>query len=203
MDAYANAIGSIGTRTTPSDAMTSYLLVGPKSPYAKKKTAKIDGYESRVMASDTNINWFLIRILTNTLIDASDPTSVPNVAKGVEQKFALNTLQEFAANGHEPVYPASFFLPPPTQEQINEAAPYQNAPEQAVDFFTQLGNSVATNPIPHPGTGLSGTPLPDLPAWVVPQYGAKTIYVVPSYGQKAKLDSFAPIGLTEKGFSIP
>jgi hypothetical protein len=203
MDAYANTVGSIGTRTTPSEATTSYLLVGPKSPYAKKKTAKIDGYEYRVMASDTNVNWFLIRVLTNTLIDASDPTSVPNVASGVVHKFALNSLQEFQTNGHEPVYPASFVLPPPTQEQINEAAPYQNAPTDAVDFFTQLGNAVATNPIPNRDTGLSGTPLTDLPAWVVPQYGAKTIYRVPSYGQKRTFDLFAPIGLTEKGFSIP
>jgi hypothetical protein len=84
-DAYANTIGSIGTRTTPSDALTSYLLVGPKSPYANKQTAKIHGYEYPVMASDTNVNWFLIRVLTNTQIDASDPTSVPNVVTGVVQ----------------------------------------------------------------------------------------------------------------------
>ena len=71
-DAYANTIGSIGTRTTPSDTTTSYLLVGPKSPYANKQSVKIRGYEYPVMASDTNVNWFLIRILTNTLIDASD-----------------------------------------------------------------------------------------------------------------------------------
>jgi hypothetical protein len=57
-DAYANSIGSIGTRTTPSDAATSYLLVGPKSPYAHKQTAKIHGYEYPVIASDTNVNWF-------------------------------------------------------------------------------------------------------------------------------------------------
>ncbi|HEX4165678.1 MAG TPA: DUF1254 domain-containing protein [Bryobacteraceae bacterium] len=202
-DAYANSVGSIGTRTTPSDAMTSYLLVGPKSPYAHKQTAKIRGYEYPVMASDTNVNWFLIRVVTNTLIDASDPTSVPNVADGVVHKFALNTLQEFEANGHEPVYPASFVLPPPTKEQVAEAAPYQNAPTNAVDFFTQLGNAVATSPIPNRGTGLSGTPLIDLPAWVVPQYGAQSIYLVPSYGQKGIFDSFAPLGLSEKGFSIP
>lgn len=201
-DAYANTVGSIGTRTTPSDGMTSYLLVGPKSPYANKQTAKIDGYEYRVMASDTNISWFLIRVLANTLIDASDPTSVPNVVNNVVQKFALNTLEEFKNNGHQPVYPASFVLPPPTPEQISEAAPYQNAPTDAVTFFTQLGDAVATNPIPNRRTGLSGTPLKDLPAWVVPQYGAKTIYLVPSYGQKAKFDSFAPLGLTEKGFRL-
>jgi hypothetical protein len=202
-DAYANSIGSIGTRTTPSDSMTSYLLVGPKSPYAHKQTAKIHGYDYPVMASDTNVNWFLIRVLTNTLIDASDATSVPSVYNGVVQKFALNSLQEFQTNGHQPVYPASFVLPPPTPEQVSEAAPYQNAPTDAVVFFTQLGNAVATNPIPNRRTGLSGTALNDLPAWVVPQYGAKTIYRVPSYGQKATLDSFAPLGLTEKGFRIP
>jgi hypothetical protein len=202
-DGYANAIGSIGTRTTPSDVTTSYLLVGPKSPYANKQTAKIHGYKYPVMASDTNINWFLIRVLANTLIDASAPTSVPNVVNNVEEKFALNTLQEFEANGHQPVYPANYVLPPPTPEQVSRATPYQNAPTDAVTFFTQLGNAVATNPIPNRGTGLSGTPLTDLPAWVVPQYGATTIYLVPSYGQKAKLDSFAPIGLTEKGFSVP
>src|SRR5215475_6841952 len=99
-DAYANSIGSIGTRTTPSDVMTSYLLVGPTSPYAHKQTAKIHGYDYPVMASDTNVNWFLIRVLTNTLIDASDATSVPSVYNGVVQKFALNTLQEFETNGH-------------------------------------------------------------------------------------------------------
>jgi hypothetical protein len=155
------------------------------------------------MASDTNLNWFLIRVLTNTLIDASAPTSVPNVIKGVLQKFVLNSLQEFEANGHEPVYPASFALPPPTPEQVSEAAPYQNAPTNAVDFFTQLGDAVATSPIPHGFTGLSGTPLIDLPPWVVPQYGATTIYSVPSYGQQGIFDLFAPLGLTEKGFSIP
>jgi len=202
-DAYANTIGSIGTRTTPSDIMTSYLLVGPKSPYAKKQTVRIHGYEYRVMASDTNVNWFLIRVRANTLIDASAPASVPNAVSGVVQKFALNSLRDFEANGHQPVYPSSFVLPPPSQRKIDEAAPYQNAPQAAVRFFTQLGNAVATNPIPTRGTGLSGTALIDLPPWVVPQYGATTKYLVPSYGQKAKFDSFAPIGLTKKGFRVP
>jgi hypothetical protein len=202
-DAYANTVGSIGTRTTPYDAMTSYLLVGPKSPYANKQTAKIHGHEYPVLASDTDVNWLLIRVLTNTLIDASDPTSVPSVDNGVVRKFALNTLQEFEQNGHQPVYPASFVLPPPTPEQVSEAAPYQNAPTDAVEFFTQLGSAVANNPIPNRGTGLSGTALSDLPAWVAPQYGAKTTYLVPSYGQKAIFHSFAPLGLTKQGFRIP
>jgi hypothetical protein len=38
----------------------------------------------------------------------------------------------------------------------------QNVPQAAVQFFTQLGNAVATNPIPDRGTGLSGTALTDL-----------------------------------------
>ena len=202
-DAYGNSIGSIGKRTTPSDAMVSYLLVGPKSPYANKQTAKIHGYDYPVMASDTNVNWFLIRVLTNTLIDASDSTSVTSIYNGVVKKFALNTLQEFEQNGHQPVYPASFILPPPTPEQLSKAAPCQNAPTDAVVFFDQLGTAVAANPIPSRDTALSGTALNDLPAWIVPQYGARTIYLVPSYGQKRTLDSFAPLGLTEKGFSIP
>jgi hypothetical protein len=202
-DAYANTVGSIGTRTTPSDVMTSYLLVGPKSRYAKKQTVKIRGYQYRVMASDTNIGWFLIRVRANTLIGARAPESVPNEVDGVVQKFALNSLRDFEANGHRPVYPSTFTLPPPTQQQIDEAAPYQNAPQAAARFFTQLGNAVAANPIPNRGTGLSGTALADLPPWVVPQYGATTTYLVPSYGQKAKFDSFAPIGLTKKGFRVP
>ena len=101
-DGYVNAIGSIGTRTTPSDVMTSYLLVGPKSPYAKKQTAKIHGQEYPVMASDTRVNWFLIRVRANTLIDASAPSPVTNVVHGVVQKCALNSLQDFEANAHQP-----------------------------------------------------------------------------------------------------
>ena len=153
------------------------------------------------MASDSTIGWFLIRVLTNTLIDASDPTSVPNVVKNVVHKFALNPLQNFERNDHQPVYPDSFVLPAPTKQQIDDAQPYQNAPDDAVTFFSQLGDAVVTNPIP--GYRMSGTALGDLPSWVTPQAGATGIYLVPSYGQKATLDSFAPIGLTEQGFSVP
>lgn len=211
-DAYGNDVGSFGTRTTPSDTATSYLLVGPTSPFAHMKTAKIQGYTYPVMASDTDLNWFLIRVRANTLIDSSDPTSVPNIVNNVVHGFALNTLHEFEQNGHQPVYPASFFLPPPTQEQQNEAEPYQNTPTCpvdptcAVDFFTQLGTAVASNPIPNANTGLSGTLVGDLPSWVLPQYGAtspSSVYFVPSYGQQDKFDSFAPIGLKKNGFRVP
>jgi hypothetical protein len=165
-DACANFVGSIGTRTTPSDSTTSYLLVGPKSRYASQKTAKVHGYEYPVIGCDTNVSWFLIRVLTNTLIDASNPTSVPNVAENVAHKFALNSLQEFEANGHEPVYPASFVLPPPNQQQKNDAEPYPNAPNDAITFFGQLGDAVAASPIPNRNTGLAGTPLNEPPSIV-------------------------------------
>src|SRR5262249_28450205 len=41
LDDYLNTIGSIGTRTTPSDVPASFLLVGPNSPYARFRTVTI------------------------------------------------------------------------------------------------------------------------------------------------------------------
>jgi hypothetical protein len=203
LDDYINTIGSIGTRTTPSDAPTSYLLVGPDSPYAKFRTVDIHGYQYRVMASDTNLNWMLIRVATNTLADASDPQSVPSVYANVVQKFALNTLKQFEKNGHKPVFPTDYNTPAPTPAEVLRAAPYQNTPTDAVRFFGQLGTSLKGNPLPSRFTGLSGTALKRLPAWVVPQYGAKDRYIAPSYGQQGILRTLAPIGLTQNGFRIP
>lgn len=203
LDDYINTIGSIGTRTTPSDVSTSYLLVGPDSPYARFRTVSIHGYQYRVMASDTNLNWMLIRVATNTLVDASDPLSVPSVYENVVQKFALNTLPQFVGNGHKPVYPTDYNTPSPTAAEVLQAQPYQNTPTQAVRFFGQLGTSVKGNPPPSRFTGLSGTALKRLPAWVVPQYGAKHRYLAPSYGQQGILRAFAPLGLTRNGFRIP
>ena len=203
LDDYLNTIGSIGTRTTPSDVPTSYLLVGPNSPYARFRTVAIHGYTYRVMASDTNLNWMLIRVAANTLADAADPQSVPSVNRDVVQKFALNTLGQFERNDHQPVYPTNFQTPAPTQAQVDKAAPYKNTPTQAVAFFQQLGTSVKNSPIPGRFTGLSGSPLRRLPAWVVPQYGAKVRYLVPSYGQQGIFRTFAPLGLTKNGYHIP
>ena len=121
----------------------------------------------------------------------------------LQVQFALNTLRRFERNGHQPVYPSSYTLPPPTPDQLRRAAHYQNLPPKAVEFFNQLGKAVSKNPIPDRDTALSGTALSRLPAWVVPQHGAKAIYRVPSYGQQAVFDTFAPIGLTEHGFRIP
>jgi hypothetical protein len=203
LDDYLNTIGSIGTRTTPSDVPTSYLLVGPNSPYARFQTVTIHGYTYRVMASDTNLNWMLIRVAANTLADPADPQSVPSVERDVVQKFALNTVRQFDRNHHQPVYPTDFQTPPPTPAQVEKAAPYQNTPTQAVTFFQQLGASVKKSPIPGRFTGLSGSSLSRLPAWVVPQYNAKVRYRAPSYGQQGIFRAFAPLGLTKNGYHIP
>jgi hypothetical protein len=203
LDDYLNTIGSIGTRTTPSDTSTSYLLVGPDSPYARLRTVEIHGYRYRVMASDTNLNWMLIRVAANTLADASDPQSVPNVDSNEIQKFALNTLAQFEQNGHQPVYPTDYLTPAPTTEQQARAAPYQNTPTNALTFLKQLGTSVKNSPIPSRFVALSGSSLKRLPPWVVPQYGAKARYLAPSYGQQRIFRAFAAIGLTKDGYHIP
>lgn len=203
LDDYINTVGSIGTRTTPSDVSQSYLLVGPNSRYAKKKFATIDGHVFPVMASDTNLNWMLIRILASTLADSSAPNSTQNVYNNVSKKFVLNKLSEFRANNFQPVYPDTYSYPPPTQQQIAQAAPYKDTPTEALRFFEQLGQSLVKSPIPRLETGLGGSPVRKLPAYVVPQYGAKNVYAPPSFGQKRTLQKFAKIGLTAKGFQVP
>lgn len=203
LDNYINTIGSIGTRTTPSDRDTSYLLVGPKSRYARQKVALINGRTFPVMASDTNLNWMLIRILASTLADSTAPNSTKSVYDSVSKKFAINTLAQFRANGFKPVYPADYSNPVPTEQELIAAQPYKDTPALARNFFEQLGASIVQSPIPQATTALGGTPLRLLPAYVVPQYGAKTLYLPPSFGQAATLQRFAPIGLTAAGFKIP
>lgn len=202
LDDFINSIGSMGTRTTPSARPQSYLLVGPTSPYASRRTVRIKGFTYRVMASDTNANWLLIRVRADTLVAAADPRSAASVRRNVVQKFALNTLAEFQENGNRPVFPASYTYTP-TAAQERRAAPWQNAPTDAVTFFAQMGASLRRNPLPTRSTGLSGTPRAALPAWVVPQAGRGRTYVVPSFGQRGVLASFAPLGLTASGFRVP
>ena len=43
LDGFINAVGSIGTRTTPSTHAQTYLLVGPTSRYAHQRIARIHG----------------------------------------------------------------------------------------------------------------------------------------------------------------
>lgn len=203
LDAFINTIGSIGMRTTPTLETTNYLLVGPDSPYAKKKFAVIDGRTLPVLASDTNLNWMLIRIAANTLADSVHPQSVASTFETVSKKFALTPLDAFRRNGFKPVYPTTYDDPPPTPSEIARAAPWKDTPTLATRFFEQLGAALVKSPLPDVNTALGGTAVKRLPAYVVPQYGATTVYLPPSYGQARTLRHFAPIGLSEKGFRIP
>lgn len=214
LDAYIQTLGSIGKRTTPTSQTTHYLLVGPDSPYSTKKWAVIHGFRYRVMASDTNLSWMLIRVPAKTLADSSDPRSTQQVSERVAAKFAINTLEEFEANGKQPIYPTQFPTPPPGAAQNAQAAPYQQTPACAVvgfpsdegctqGFFNQLGAALVKSPLPGSDATLSGTPLDRLPAWIVPQYGAQATYQAPSANQQDVLARFAPIGLSASGFRVP
>lgn len=202
LDSFINTIGSIGNRTTPSSTATSYLLVSPDSPYASRKQVIIGGERFPVVASDTMLNWLVVRVRADALADASDPASTTSVYNTVVKEFYLNTLAEFEANGNAPVPPDSYVFTP-TAEQIQQAQAYRNAPTQATEFFDQAGSSLAISPPPGRGVGLSGTRLSQLPAWIVPQYGAKSRYVPPSFDQRAELKRYAKIGLTTNGFTLP
>ena len=140
-------MGSIGTRTTPSTRAQTYLLVGPTSRYAHDRIARIHGFTYRVMPFDTNRDWMLTRIRANSLVPASDPTSVASILKNVVERFGLSTLAEFEARGHRPKYfkPGQYT---PTPEQIKRAAKWHTAPTNAVAFFKQVGEALRLNPLP-------------------------------------------------------
>lgn len=202
LDAFINSVGSIGTRTTPSTNPQTYLLAGPTSKYAHRRTVRIRGFRYRVMTSDTNLNWMLIRIRADSLVPASNPASMASIETNVVKRFGMSTLREFEANRHQPNY----FEPnqyTPTSGQKRRAEKWHNAPQRAVAFFKQVGRSLKLNPLPTPRTGLNGIPLETLPNWVVPQTGARRVFRNPSFGQKRTLARFRPIGLTANGFRIP
>lgn len=202
-DNFINVFSNPGTRTAYTDKTVSYLLVGPNSPYANKKTVKIKGRTFPVIASPTNRCEMLVRVLAQTLAPASSPNSPPNVFNNVVKKYALNTLAEFKKNGLKPVYPASYAPYVPTAKQVQQAAKWQNSPTDAVAFFTQMGQSLKNNPLPTRRTGLGGTLLSKLPTYIAPQPDARDIYYPASAGQQLALDSFRPIGLTKSGWKKP
>lgn len=219
LDGFINTVGSIGTRTTPSPESQTYLIAGPQSVYQHETKVTIRGKEFRVLPTDTNLNWMLIRIRADTLAPSSGPNSFPpnstaNVYKDVVQKFALNTLDEYLNNGNQPIYQSSFEYKF-TKEQIKRAARWQTqpcsdrntcTPADAVDFFLQAGCSLVISPMPTADVGLAGTPLGLLPAWIAPQAGATgdaTPYENPSDGQQPTLELFGPLGLTENGYAVP
>jgi hypothetical protein len=202
LDAFINSVGSIGTRTTPSSKPQTYLLAGPTSRYAHRRTVRIRGFRYRVMATDTNLNWMLIRIRADSLVPASNPVSTASIMTDVVQRFGMSTLRAFEANRHQPNY----FEPnqyKPSKGQQQRARKWHNAPQNAVPFFKQVGQSLKLNPLPTARTGLNGIPLKTLPGWVVPQAGARKVFRNPAFGQRRTLARFKPIGLTANGFKVP
>lgn len=201
LDSFVNTVGSIGTRTTPSTSPQTYLLAGPTSPYAHRRTVTLKGFRYRVMTTDTNLGWLLVRIRADTLVDATSPASASSVIDNVVEGFALQSLRSFERHDHDPDY----FTPgyAPTDQQKAAAQKWHNTPTKATTFFGQMGRSLRISPLPTQDTGLNESPLQALPPWVAAQPGATKVFRYPSYGQQATLDQFAPLGLTETGFRIP
>jgi hypothetical protein len=204
IDNFTNVVSDPGTRTYPTtDGATSFLLVGPNSPYAHKTDVTLKGFNFSVIALDTNRGEMLLRLFANTLAPASSENSVSNIFKNLGTQFTLNTLKQFQSNGNKPVPPASFNRMTPTPEQLARAAKWQNTPMNAVVFFKQMGQSLRLNPLPTRRTGLSGLPLSQLPSYIAPQADANRRYFVPASGQQSTLALFRSIGLTQNGFTIP
>jgi hypothetical protein len=203
IDNFTNVVSDPGTRTLPTNNTTSFLLVGPNSPYAHKTNVTLKGFTFPVIALDTNRGEMLLRLYADTLAPASSPNSVSNIFKNLGTQFTLNTLKQFQSNGNKPVPPASYNRMTPTPEQLARAAKWQNTPTNAVAFFKQMGQSLRLNPLPTRRTGLSGLPLSKLPSYIAPQSGANQRYFVPASGQQSTLALFRSIGLTPQGFTIP
>ena len=203
LDGFINDVGSIGTRTTPSTHAQTYLLVGPTSRYAHQRIARIHGFTYRVMPFDTNRDWMLARIRANSLVPASDPTSVASILKSVVERFGLSTLAEFEARGHQPKYfqPGQYT---PTPEQISGQKKWHTAPTNAVPFFKQVGQALRLNPLPTAPHRAQRHPAQD-PAELGRSAGQcdRRRYRNPSYGQRRTLALFRPLGLTANGFRIP
>ncbi len=202
LDSFINSTGSIGTRTTPSSKRQTYLIVGPTSKYANKRTVRIGRTVFRVMPQDTALGWMLIRIRADSLVESSNPASVNSVDQRVVKRFALNTLAQYQRNGYRPIYPTTTSYPP-NNAQIQRSQKWANAPTQATAFMAQLGQSLAQSPMPSRTTGIGNTPLRLLPAWVVPQSNAKKLYQNPSWGQARQLRLLRPLGLTAQGWKVP
>ena len=202
-DNFINVFSNPGTRTTPTNSATSYLLVGPKSKYAHSKTVSLKGFSYKVIASDTNRAEMLVRILADTLAPASSPNSPANTFNTVVKNFILNKLADFQGNGNKPVPPKSYTPMVPTADQVKRAAKWDNTPTNAVAFFKQVGASLKTDELPTRKTGLSGTLIKTLPSYIAPQAHAGARYYVPSSGQQSTLALFKPLGLTQNGFTIP
>lgn len=206
LDSFVNTVADPGTRTTPSDDMIHYLVVGPESKYAKQTEAVIDGRTFPVISVGTNRGEILARVLGDPNAPPGDPRSFASSFENVAKKYALNTLEEFARNGYAPVYPSgpyAYQIPPVSPERAQQAAKWRNVPDNAVAFFEQAGAAIRLSPLPYKRTGIGGTSAADLPSYVPPQPGFDGVYYSPSSGQRKTLKKFASIGLTARGYKIP
>ena len=206
LDSFVNTVADPGTRTTPSDDMAHYLVVGPESKYASKTEAVIEGRTFPVISVGTNRGEILVRVLGDPNAPPEDPRSFASSFENVAKKYALNTLEQFQQNGYAPVYPTgpyAYQIPPVSPERAQQAAKWRNVPDNAVAFFEQAGAAIRLSPLPHRNTGIGGTAAADLPSYVPPQPAFDGVYYSPSSGQRTTLKKFASIGLTAKGYKIP
>src|SRR4051812_29852841 len=67
LDNFTNVVSDPGTRTFPKNDATSFLLVGPNSPYAHKTEVTLKGFTFNVIALDTNRGEMLLRLFADTL----------------------------------------------------------------------------------------------------------------------------------------
>ncbi len=204
LDSFINTFANPGSRTTTNASdPTHYLLVGPDSQYARSQTATIDGQTFPVIASDTSRAQLLVRVLASTLAPALDADSTYNALINVAYEIRLNTLEEFLEYGAIPPK-NGFAIKTPTDEERTEAETFfQNTPDNALDFFSQVGTWLQINKLPERSTGLGGTPIASLPSYIVQQPDANSVYYPPSAEQQLALASFGPIGLSQTGFKIP
>lgn len=206
LDAFVNTVADPGTRTTPSDEMTHFLVVGPESEYADKTSVTMGGITFPVISLGTNRGEILVRVLGDPNAPPSDPRSFANSFENVAKKYAMNTLAEFKANGYAPVYPTgecAYNICPASAKKQKQAEKWRNVPTDAVDYFTQVGIALKLNGLPTKRTGIGGTTAADLPSYVQPQPGFDGTYFSPSAGQWKTLKSFKSIGLTVNGFTVP
>lgn len=206
LDSFVNTVADPGTRTTPSDDMIHFLVVGPESKYANMTQAVIGGRTFPVISVGTNRGEILARVLGDPNAPPDDPRSFASSFENVAKKYALNTLEEFARNGYEPVYPTgpyAYQIPPVSEDRAQQAAKWRNVPDNAVAFFEQAGAAIRLSPLPTRRTGIGGTAAADLPSYVPPQPGFNGVYYSPSAGQRSTLKKFSSIGLSAKGYTIP
>lgn len=206
LDAFLNTVADPGTRTMPSNKTVHYLVVGPNSTYADRTSVRLGGKTYPVISLGTNRGEILSRVLGDPNAPPSDRQSFASSFENVAKKYALNTLEEFQANGYAPVYPSgacAFQICTASPQKQQQAAKWRNIPDNAVAFFNQVGAAMKLNRLPTKKTGIGGTTAAKLPPYMVQQPGFDGVYYSPSAGQGKTLKGFASIGLSQNGFEIP